>query len=56
VDEPELLLYEPEKNGRLRLVAVEYIILYTLHSRASAPPVRACHVRFHEGPLTKFTT
>jgi hypothetical protein len=26
VEEPELLLYEPEKNGQLRLVAVEYII------------------------------
>jgi len=38
VDEPELLLYEPEQNGRLRLVAVEYIIPYTFHSRASAPP------------------
>lgn len=24
--EPELLLYEPQKNGRLRLVAVEYIV------------------------------
>jgi hypothetical protein len=39
VDQPELLLYEPEKNGRLRLVAVEYIIPYTFHSRAAAPPV-----------------
>ncbi|HWJ21565.1 MAG TPA: hypothetical protein VNS52_04345 [Gemmatimonadaceae bacterium] len=39
VDQPELLLYEPEKNGRLRLVAVEYIIPYTLHSRDAAPPV-----------------
>jgi hypothetical protein len=39
VDKPELLLYEPEKNGRLRLVAVEYIIPYTFHSRESAPPV-----------------
>ena len=38
VDKPELLLYEPEKNGRLRLVAVEYIIPYTFHSRAAAPP------------------
>ena len=26
VDQPELLLYEPEKNGRMRLVAVEYIV------------------------------
>ena len=38
VDEPELLLYEPEENGRLRLVAVEYIIPYTFHSREAAPP------------------
>jgi len=38
VNEPELLLYEPEKNGRLRLVAVEYIIPYDFHSRDAAPP------------------
>jgi hypothetical protein len=38
VDQPELLLYEPEQNGRLRLVAVEYIIPYTFHSRDAAPP------------------
>lgn len=39
VDAPELLLYEPEQNGRLRLVAVEYIIPYTAHARSAAPPV-----------------
>lgn len=39
VDEPELLLYEPEQNGQLRLVAVEYIIPYVFHSRDAAPPV-----------------
>ena len=39
VDKPELLLYEPEKNGRLRLVAVEYIIPYAIHSRDAEPPV-----------------
>jgi hypothetical protein len=39
VDEPELLLYEPEKNGRQRLVAVEYIIPYTFHARSAEPPV-----------------
>ncbi len=39
VDEPELLLYEPEQNGKLRLVAVEYIIPYAAHSRAAEPPV-----------------
>lgn len=38
VERPQLLLYEPEKNGRLRLVAVEYIIPYTFHSRDAAPP------------------
>lgn len=39
VDEPELLLYEPERNGRLRLVAVEYIVPYAFHSRDADPPV-----------------
>lgn len=39
VDQPELLLYEPEGNGKLRLVAVEYIIPYTAHSRDAAPPM-----------------
>jgi hypothetical protein len=39
VDKPELLLYEPEKNGKLRLVAVEYIIPYTFHARSGAAPV-----------------
>jgi hypothetical protein len=39
VEEPELLLYEPEQNGRLRLVAVEYIIPYTAQSRSAVPPV-----------------
>lgn len=39
VETPQLLLYEPEQNGQLRLVAVEYIIPYTFHSRDAAPPV-----------------
>ncbi len=39
VDQPELLLYEPAKNGHLRLVAVEYIIPYTFVSRDSPAPV-----------------
>jgi hypothetical protein len=37
VDEPELLLYEPEQNGRLRLVAVEYIVPLTAWT-SSVPP------------------
>lgn len=39
VEKPQLLLYEPEKNGNLRLVAVEYIIPYSFHPRSAAPPV-----------------
>lgn len=39
VEDPELLLYEPQQNGRLRLVAVEYIIPYTARSRDATPPV-----------------
>ena len=38
VEKPQLLLYEPEKNGRLRLVAVEYIIPYSFHPRSATPP------------------
>lgn len=37
VDKPELLLYEPEKNGQMRLVAVEYIVPFTEWS-APQPP------------------
>lgn len=35
--QPELLLYEPQKNGKLRLVAVEYIVPFTAWT-ASEPP------------------
>lgn len=38
VERPQLLLYEPESNGKLRLVAVEYIIPYTFHARSDTPP------------------
>jgi hypothetical protein len=33
VDQPELLLYEPEKNGRPRLAAVKYIMIAARYSR-----------------------
>jgi hypothetical protein len=39
VERPQLLLYEPEQNGKLRLVAVEYIIPYTFHARSAEAPV-----------------
>jgi len=39
VDQPELLLYEPQADGSEMLVAVEYIIPYTAHARSDTPPV-----------------
>jgi hypothetical protein len=36
--EPEALLYEPQKNGRPRLVGVEYIVPFTVVSEDSPPP------------------
>jgi hypothetical protein len=36
--QPELLLYEPEQNGKLRFVGVEYIVPFTdIPSTAAAP-------------------
>ena len=43
--EPEALLYEPQKNGRLRLVGVEYIVPFTEVS-ADSPPPRAYGLDF----------
>jgi len=37
VARPEALLYEPEPNGRLRLVAVEYVIPADLWTQANPP-------------------
>jgi hypothetical protein len=39
VDQPELLLYEPQADGSEQLVAVEYIIPYTAHAKTDTPPV-----------------
>ena len=38
-DRPELLLFEPEADGSLRFVAVEFVVPYTFHARAAEPPV-----------------
>jgi len=35
---PQLLVYEPQKNGRLRLVAVEYLVPYAAMPADQAPP------------------
>lgn len=37
VDAPQLLLYVPEQNGRLRLVAVEYIVPLSLWTSPQPP-------------------
>ena len=37
VDAPELLLYEPEKHGGMKLVAVEYIVPFGAWSAAEPP-------------------
>jgi hypothetical protein len=39
VDQPELLLYEPQADNSLKLVAVEYIIPYTAHAKSDTAPV-----------------
>ena len=36
--QPELLLYEPEQNGKLRFVGVEYIVPFADHPASAAPP------------------
>jgi len=36
--QPELLLYEPEKNGKLRFVGVEYIVPFTDRPATAEPP------------------
>jgi hypothetical protein len=37
--QPEALVYEPMKNGRMRLVAVEYIVPYPFWDQAEGVPV-----------------
>jgi hypothetical protein len=41
--QPELLLYEPEKNGKLRFVGVEYIMPFTDHSATEPAPTLLGH-------------
>ena len=41
--QPELLLYEPEKNGKLRFVGVEYIVPFADHPATAAPPTLLGH-------------
>ncbi len=51
LDEPEILVYLPETDGGLRLVAVEYMIPKVL-----APELPELYGRhFHEGPMDTWT-
>lgn len=47
--EPELLLYEPQKNGKLRLVGVEYVIPFDFVPPEAEPPVLFGQ-EFHQVP------
>ena len=46
VSQPEVLLYEPGPNGKLRLVGVEYVRFYPSFSAPKTPP----YVRDANGP------
>jgi hypothetical protein len=46
---PELLLYEPQKNGRMRLVAVEYIVPFDLWTAADPPAIHGVSFHRNEG-------
>lgn len=39
VRRPQLLMYEPEKNGKTRLVGIEYIVPYSVVPADADPPV-----------------
>ena len=40
LEQPEILIYEPLKNGKLRLIAVQYLVASALWDAAhSSPPM-----------------
>jgi hypothetical protein len=50
VEQPEALVYEPKKNGRLELVAVEYITPAEAWHASHAPGVQPAPVSFCPRP------
>jgi hypothetical protein len=50
VTAPQALLYEPMRNGRLNLVAVEYIVPFDVLGPDEDPPVLFGE-EFHHGPI-----
>ena len=53
-DEPEALIYEPQSNGSLRLVGVEYIVIAatwaSLHPNAGPPTLEGDLLNFIDSP------
>jgi hypothetical protein len=47
---PQALIYEPQPNGELKLVAVEFIILASALPANSAPQVEGHLMQFIDGP------
>jgi hypothetical protein len=47
--EPEVLVYEPEKDGRLQLVAVEFVVPFEIAPETDRPPTL-----FNGRPFTPF--
>jgi hypothetical protein len=53
--QPEILVYEPQRNGRMRLVAVEYIVLAEAwHAVNEAPPVLMGQVFHYTGSPNRY--
>ena len=52
---PEVLVYEPRKNGRMRLVAVEYLVIAEAwHAANEAPPVLAGQSFHYSGSPNRY--
>jgi hypothetical protein len=39
VTKPEIMIYEPQKNGSLKFVGVEYIVPFKIRAETATPPV-----------------
>lgn len=54
-EQPEILVYEPKKQGRMRLVAVEYIVLADdWHAANTEPPTLAGQVFHYTGSPNRY--
>jgi hypothetical protein len=54
-EQPEILVYEPKKNGQMRLVAVEYLVLAADWDAANpAPPALSGQVFHYTGSPNRY--